>query len=88
MKKRSFDPREFLATIGQGRKVVPFPKKQPIFARGTQLTQSSTSRKAKSDSLLYPMLARKQPSAYWARVTFSEKAAWLDSLYAWVPQPQ
>ena len=34
MKKRDFDPREFLATIGAGRKVVAFPKKQTIFAQG------------------------------------------------------
>ncbi len=33
-KKRAFDPREFLATIGEGRQVVPFPKKQAIFAQG------------------------------------------------------
>src|SRR6202158_6324494 len=33
-KKRAFDPTEFLATIGEGRKVVPFPKKQAIFAQG------------------------------------------------------
>jgi CRP/FNR family transcriptional regulator, cyclic AMP receptor protein len=33
-KKRAFDPMEFLATIGEGRKVVPFPKKQAIFAQG------------------------------------------------------
>ena len=34
MKKRDFDPQEFLATIGAGRKVVTFPKKQTIFAQG------------------------------------------------------
>ena len=33
-KKRDFDPQEFLATIGAGRKVVTFPKKQTIFAQG------------------------------------------------------
>jgi CRP/FNR family transcriptional regulator, cyclic AMP receptor protein len=32
--KRDFDPKEFLATIGDGRKVVAFPKKQTIFAQG------------------------------------------------------
>jgi CRP/FNR family transcriptional regulator, cyclic AMP receptor protein len=32
--KRDFDPREFLATIGSGRKVVTFPKKETIFAQG------------------------------------------------------
>lgn len=31
---RDFDPKKFLATIGEGRKVVSFPKKQPIFAQG------------------------------------------------------
>ena len=63
-KKRDFDPRKFLATIGEGRKVVAFPKKQQSSRRGTRLTQSSTSRKARLDSLSYPRLARKRPWAY------------------------
>jgi CRP/FNR family cyclic AMP-dependent transcriptional regulator len=33
-KKRDFDPRKYLATIGEGRKVVAFPKKQTIFTQG------------------------------------------------------
>ena len=33
-KKRDFDPREFLATIGEGRKAMVFPKKQTIFTQG------------------------------------------------------
>jgi len=33
-KKLDFDPRKFLATIGEGRKVVAVPKKQTIFAQG------------------------------------------------------
>ena len=32
--KRDFDPKKFLATIGEGRKVVVFPKKQTIFRQG------------------------------------------------------
>jgi CRP-like cAMP-binding protein len=31
---RDFDPKKFLATIGEGRKAVTFPKKQMIFAQG------------------------------------------------------
>lgn len=31
---REFNPQEFLATIGDGRKVVSFPKKETIFAQG------------------------------------------------------
>jgi CRP/FNR family transcriptional regulator, cyclic AMP receptor protein len=33
-KKRDFDPHAFLATIGEGRKFVLFPKKHGIFAQG------------------------------------------------------
>jgi CRP-like cAMP-binding protein len=33
-KKRDFDPNTFLASIGEGRKFVLFPKKQTIFAQG------------------------------------------------------
>jgi len=33
-KQREFDPNTFLATIGEGRKIVPFEKKQTIFAQG------------------------------------------------------
>jgi CRP/FNR family transcriptional regulator, cyclic AMP receptor protein len=33
-KKRDFDPKEFLATIGDGRKVMAFPKQQTIFTQG------------------------------------------------------
>jgi len=33
-KKRAFDPRTFLATIGQGRKAMLFPKKYTIFTQG------------------------------------------------------
>ena len=33
-KKCDFDPKKFLATIGEGRKVVAFPKKQTVFTQG------------------------------------------------------
>ncbi|MGA8617001.1 MAG: cyclic nucleotide-binding domain-containing protein [Candidatus Sulfotelmatobacter sp.] len=33
-KKCDFDPRKFLATLGEGRTVVAFPKKQTIFTQG------------------------------------------------------
>jgi CRP/FNR family cyclic AMP-dependent transcriptional regulator len=33
-KKRDFDPKRFLATIGEGRKIVPVAKKQTIYVQG------------------------------------------------------
>jgi CRP-like cAMP-binding protein len=32
--RRNLDPKKFLATIGEGRKAVNFPKKQTIFSQG------------------------------------------------------
>ena len=34
MKKRNFDPRKFLTSIGEGRRIVTFAKKQSIYAQG------------------------------------------------------
>src|SRR6201982_967481 len=33
-KNREFDPNTFLATIGEGRKILAIPKKQTIFTQG------------------------------------------------------
>jgi len=33
-KKPDFDPRKFLATIGQGRRVMAISKKRTVFAQG------------------------------------------------------
>jgi len=46
-KNREFDPNTFLATIGEGRKILTFAKQQGIFAQGDQRTRSFISRKAK-----------------------------------------
>src|SRR6478672_3392438 len=35
-KKRDFDPKMFLATIGEGRKILPVAKKQTIYAQGAE----------------------------------------------------
>jgi CRP/FNR family cyclic AMP-dependent transcriptional regulator len=32
--KRDFDPKQFLNTIGEGRRIVTFPKKETIYAQG------------------------------------------------------
>jgi CRP/FNR family transcriptional regulator, cyclic AMP receptor protein len=37
---REFDPQAFLATIGEGRKALLFPKKQTIFAQGGDLADA------------------------------------------------
>ena len=46
-KKRDFDPHAFLATIGEGRKIVSFLKNKPSLLKGIPLTQCFISKKAK-----------------------------------------
>jgi len=46
-KGRAFDPDTFLATIGEGRRILAVPKKQTIFAQGDEATLSFIFRKAR-----------------------------------------
>ena len=59
-KVHKFDPNVFLATIGEGRKIVAVPKKSSH--KGIPRTLSSIYKKAKCGSPLSPRPARKQPS--------------------------
>ena len=46
-KGRDFDPKNFLATIGEGRKAVLFPKKQTIFTQGDSADAIFVCRRAR-----------------------------------------
>jgi CRP/FNR family transcriptional regulator, cyclic AMP receptor protein len=46
-KTPSFDPHAFLATIGEGRKILSFPKKRTIFAQGAPANAVFYLRKGK-----------------------------------------
>jgi len=61
---RDFDPKKFLATIGEGRRVVTFPKKKPIFAQGDAADAVFYIQEAKFDSQSYPRLAGSNLGAY------------------------
>jgi CRP-like cAMP-binding protein len=60
MKQCDFDLREFLATIGEGRKVIPVPKKQTIFAQGNA-----------ADSVFYIQAGKVRLTPKWARKQLS-----------------
>ena len=57
---------KFLATVGAGKQVLSFAKRQTIFTQvRTRLTPSSTFRKKQElDSQSYPSPARKLPLTY------------------------
>jgi CRP/FNR family transcriptional regulator, cyclic AMP receptor protein len=59
---RKFDPHAFLATIGEGRKAVLFPKKHTIFAQGDLADAIFYLQTGKENAPLSPKPARKQRS--------------------------
>ena len=63
-KADNFDPKKFLATIGEGRTEVAFLRKETIFKQGDDADAVFYVRKEKSALLSFPRVARKRPSAY------------------------
>jgi CRP/FNR family cyclic AMP-dependent transcriptional regulator len=88
MNRRDFDPKQFLTSIGEGRKIVRVRKKQTIYAQGdacdavfyiqkgkVRLTVVSTNGREATIGILNPSVS-------------SEKVAWPDSPCAWGLQPR
>ena len=88
MKKRDFDPQEFLATIGAGRKVVTFPKKQTIFSQGDAADSVFYVQQGKVRLSVVSKIGKEASLGILRREIFLGKVAWLGSLCAWGLQPQ
>ena len=70
-----FDPKEFLAKVGEGKTILEFRKDEIVFAQGDVATRSSIFRKVGSRLLSYPSKARKPWSAFWSPASSLAKAA-------------
>jgi hypothetical protein len=46
-RKKSFDPKSFLAQVGDGHSIGKYGKGQVVFSQGALAMQSSTSKKAR-----------------------------------------
>ncbi len=62
--RRDFDPKKFLATIGEGRKVVAFLKKQTIFSQGDAVDAVFYIQESRVRLTVVSRLGRKQLWAY------------------------
>jgi hypothetical protein len=60
--KPSFDPKSFLAKVGEGRSIGKYRKDQIVFAQGNLRMRPSTFRKERSRSPSFPSKGRKQSS--------------------------
>jgi hypothetical protein len=70
-----FDPKEFLAKVGEGKTILEFRKDQIVFAKAMRQIPSSIFKKVGSRLLSYPSKARKPWSAFWSPASSLAKAA-------------
>ena len=77
-RRPSFDPKSFLAKIGEGRSIGNYRKDQIVFSQGDPAIRSSSSRRARSRSRLYRSKARKQSSQFSEQTISSEMHVWPD----------
>jgi CRP-like cAMP-binding protein len=87
-KKSDFDPRKFLATIGDGRKVVSFGEKQTVFMQGDAADAVFYIQEGKVRLTVVSQIGKEATLGVLSEDSFSEKVPWLGSLYAWGLQPQ
>ena len=71
----SFDPKSFLAKVGEGRSIGKYRKNQVVFSQGDAADSVFYIQKARSRSPLFPSKARKPLSQSWGRMNFAAKVA-------------
>src|SRR5437588_4410168 len=69
-RRAEFDPKIFLAKVGDGKTISKYQKDQIVFSQVTLRTRFFTSRRARSSSPSFPSGARKQSLEFWNLVTF------------------
>jgi len=73
-KRSQFDPRTFLAIIGEGRTILSFRKKQTIFAQGDACDGVFYIQKGKVKLTVVSKSGKEAIIGYGTRAIFSEKA--------------
>ena len=86
-RKRNFDPKRFLATIGVGRKVVAFSNKQPVFTQGDAADSVFYIQEGKVRLTVVSKIGKEATLGILSAGEFFGEGGWLDSLYAWGLQP-
>jgi hypothetical protein len=62
--KVSFDPKKFLAKVGDGKTILTYQKNRIVFSQGRLRMQFFTSSAATSSSSLFPNKAKKPSSLF------------------------
>jgi hypothetical protein len=86
---REFDPHAFLATIGEGRKTILFPKKQTIFAQGDRADAVFYLQTGKVKLTVVSKTGKEADDRRIERWgAFSARVRWRANLFVWVRQQQ
>lgn len=87
-KNGGFDPDVFLATIGDGRKILTVLKKQTIFAQGDAADAVFYVQKGKVRLTVVSKIGKEATIAIVNQGNFFEKVRWRASCCAWArPRP-
>jgi len=87
-KKRDFDLHAFLATIGEGRKFVQFPKKQTIFSQGDNADAVFYVQTGKVKLTVVSKTGKEATIGILAKETFSAKVRLPARFSAWALPPR
>jgi CRP-like cAMP-binding protein len=82
-KNGGFDPGTFLATIGEGRKILSFPKKKMIFAQGDGADAVFYVQKGKVRLTVVIKIGKEATIAIVSEGSFFGEAHWQVSFYVW-----
>jgi hypothetical protein len=74
-RKPKFDPKTFLANVGEGKRYPNSTRIKLFSHRGRSRTRFFTSSKARSSSLSFPSKARRRWLQSWDQVSFLAKDA-------------
>ena len=87
-KNRAFDPDTFLATIGEGRKMVAVPKKQMIYTQGDEADAVFYIQKGNVRLTVVSKTGKEATIAILDEGNFLVKARWPVRFVVWDLRPQ
>ncbi len=87
-KDRVFDPDTFLATIGEGRKIVAVPKKQTIYTQGDEADAVFYIQKGKVRLTVVSKTGMEATIAIVSEKKFFGESSLAVRFFVWDPQPQ
>ena len=85
-KNGGFNPDTFLATIGEGRKILTVPNKQSIFAQGDDADAVFYVQRGKVRLTVVSKIGKEATIAIVSHGNFFGEGCWQANCYEWAPR--